>query len=157
MKNIMARVSQKFADVLRQPLSPEQFSLAIAAGVFFGICPIPGLTTLICAIAAITLRLNMLAIQLANYAVYPAQLLLVIPFMKLGALLFPDDGFKLSLTDMLALWNQDSLAALEQLWLVQLLTLAAWLVAALPFTILLYFGMLPFFRRLQNKPLNVLK
>jgi uncharacterized protein (DUF2062 family) len=147
----MAKPSINFSALLSQPLSPEQYSLAVTAGIIFGIFPVLGSTTVVCAIVAIALRLNMVVIQLVNYAVYPIQLLLIIPFMKLGSLLSPEGGFTLSLAELVAVWDHDIWAAIKQLWVAQLLAIAAWLLVALPLSIALYFGTLHIFRRLHRK------
>lgn len=147
----MAKPFINFSALLSQPLSPEQFSLAVAAGVICGIFPVLGITTAVCAVVAIALRLNMVVIQLINYAVYPIQLLLIIPFLKFGSLLSPEGGFTLSLAELVAVWDHDIWAAIKQLWVAQLLAIAAWLLVALPLSIALYFGSLYIFRRLRRK------
>ena len=45
-----------------------------------------GVTTALCALAAILLRLNLPVIQFASYLVYPLQILLLAPFYYMGGL-----------------------------------------------------------------------
>src|SRR5690242_16181112 len=78
------RLLQPVVDLLRQGVTPEKIALSMALGATLGVFPALGWTTILCAIAAFALRLNLPAIQLVNYLVYPAQLALLLPFFRLG-------------------------------------------------------------------------
>lgn len=73
---------------LRQGISPRRLALTLALGFAIGCIPVIGIPTLLCTALALALRLNMPAIQAANYAVMPLQLLLIAPFVRLGGWLF---------------------------------------------------------------------
>jgi uncharacterized protein (DUF2062 family) len=73
---------------LRQGISPRRLALTLALGFAIGCIPVVGLPTLICAALALVLRLNLPAIQAANYAVMPLQLILIAPFVRMGERLF---------------------------------------------------------------------
>ena len=75
-------------DLSLRGLSPEAIALSIAVGFSLGLFPLPGCPTLLCALAAVVLRLNAPAVQVVNYLVYPLQLALFAPFMRLGGRLF---------------------------------------------------------------------
>jgi uncharacterized protein (DUF2062 family) len=70
---------------LKQGISPRQLALTLALGFTPGCLPVVGVTTIACAIVALTMGLNLPIIQAANYAAMPFQLLLIVPFLKLGA------------------------------------------------------------------------
>jgi uncharacterized protein (DUF2062 family) len=69
---------------LRQGISPRRLALTLALGFAIGCIPVVGLPTALCAVLAVVLRLNLPAIQAANYAVMPLQLVLIAPFVRLG-------------------------------------------------------------------------
>src|SRR5580693_10789122 len=73
---------------LRQGISPRRLALTLALGFAIGCIPVVGIPTLVCAALALALRLNLPAIQAANYLVMPLQLLLIVPFVRLGGWLF---------------------------------------------------------------------
>jgi uncharacterized protein (DUF2062 family) len=73
---------------LRQGVSPRRLALTLALGCAVGCIPVVGIPTLLCAGLALLLRLNLPAIQAANYAVMPLQLVLILPFVRLGRWLF---------------------------------------------------------------------
>src|ERR1700691_5208449 len=84
MSAILQSVRQNIARWLRQGMSPRRLALTLALGFAVGCIPVVGIPTLVCAALALTLRLNLPAIQAANYAVMPLQLLLIVPFVRLG-------------------------------------------------------------------------
>jgi uncharacterized protein (DUF2062 family) len=70
---------------LRQGITPQRLAVTLALGFTIGCIPVLGAPTLLCAALALALRLNMPAIQAANYAAMPFQLALLVPFVRLGA------------------------------------------------------------------------
>jgi uncharacterized protein (DUF2062 family) len=74
---------------LRQGVSPRRLALTLALGFAVGCIPVIGIPTLLCAGLALGLRLNLPAIQAANYAAMPFQLALIVPFVRLGGRIFP--------------------------------------------------------------------
>lgn len=85
------RIRDPIVAQLTQGVTPEKIALTLALGGVLGIFPILGACTILCAGAAIWLRLNQPIIQLVNYLVYPLQVLLLIPFYRAGEKLFGAD------------------------------------------------------------------
>ena len=78
------RVVDPVLELLRQGVTPEKIALSLAFGLALGIFPVLGLSTVLCTVVAIVLRLNLPAIQLVNYLASPLQLALIIPFVRVG-------------------------------------------------------------------------
>ena len=74
---------------LSQGISPRRLALTLAVGFAVGCIPVVGIPTLLCAALAMALRLNLPAIQMANYVAMPLQLALNVPFVRLGRWLVP--------------------------------------------------------------------
>ncbi len=89
-------IKEKVAAWLRQGTSPRRLALTLALGFAIGCIPVVGVPTLLCAALALALRLNLPAIQAANYAAMPLQLLLVVPFVRLGGWLFNSGPLRVS-------------------------------------------------------------
>ena len=83
-----ARTVERVSRWLEEGVSVETLALSIAIGFALGICPLFGVPTALCGVAAVVLRLNFPAIQLVNYLVCPLQILLAWPFARLGRLVF---------------------------------------------------------------------
>jgi len=82
------KIIEPLKSFLTQGLSSRELALSIAFGVTLGTIPVLGMTTILCFLAAIVLRLNLPVIQFANYLVYPLQIALLVPFYYLGDLFF---------------------------------------------------------------------
>jgi uncharacterized protein (DUF2062 family) len=78
---------------LRQGISPRRLALTLALGFAVGCIPVVGVPTVLCAGLALSLRLNLPAIQAANYAAMPFQLALILPFVRMGGRLFPASSY----------------------------------------------------------------
>src|SRR5713101_5645003 len=89
------RVVGPIGELLRQGVTPEKIALSVALGAALGVFPVIGATTTLCALAALILRLNLPAIQIVNYVVYPLQIALLIPFFRIGERLFGAPHFAL--------------------------------------------------------------
>jgi len=131
---------------LRQGISPRRMALTLALGFAIGCVPVVGIPTLVCAALAFALRLNLPAIQAANYVVMPLQLLLIVPFVRLGGWLLSSSpnpaaqaGILLHTTPLRLVTQMGSLAGQA---------LLAWVLIAVPAVLLLTFTLTPVLRRI---------
>ena len=135
MSRSLSAMRQRAEAWLRQGISPQRLALTLALGFAIGCIPVIGVPTALCLVIALGLRLNMPAIQAANYAAMPLQLLLIFPFVRLGGWLFSSNAHPAVTEAMLAhgsplklIWASGSLAGEA---------LGAWLVIAVPMVLLL--------------------
>jgi Uncharacterized protein conserved in bacteria (DUF2062) len=82
-------IKRKAAVYLRQGISPRRLALTLVLGFVVGCIPVVGLPTALCAMLALAFRLNLPAIQAANYVAMPFQVALIVPLLRLGSKLFP--------------------------------------------------------------------
>jgi uncharacterized protein (DUF2062 family) len=68
--------------------SPERLAWSLAVGIVVGINPLLGSTTVLALSLAAVFRLNVVASQVGNHAMYPFELALFPVFIKLGSMLF---------------------------------------------------------------------
>ena len=142
----MARFYQKVGSWLGQGVSPERLALSLALGLAIGCLPLVGLPTLICAAVALGLRLNLPAIQAANYAALPLQLTLIVPFVRLGGKLHTMVPQGVSLQPAMLL-HTSPLALVTRMGGLELEALLGWAVIAVPAALLLTFGLTAMLRR----------
>lgn len=81
-------ISSHLLDILRQGTTPTRLAVTLAVGICIGCFPVLGTTTVFCIIVAFLFRLNQPAIQVGNYLAFPLQLLLTVPFLRLGERIF---------------------------------------------------------------------
>jgi uncharacterized protein (DUF2062 family) len=133
--------------LLRQGISPDRLALCVALGVVIGNIPILGVSTILCAMIALALRLNLPAIQAVQAAMAPTQLLLIIPFVRLGEWLLRAPRQPVSVAAGIALMRQGVGRAVAVLWDAIIHAAVAWLLIA-PFVALLLYRLLaPVFGR----------
>jgi len=119
---------------LRLGISPRRLALTLALGFAVGCIPVLGVPTVLCACLAYGLRLNLPAIQAANYAAMPFQLALILPFVRLGGRLFPARPYPALPPEALVHLAPGSLAQMGGLAAHALL---AWLLVAGPAVLLM--------------------
>lgn len=134
---IQRRITGPVRALLLQGLTPWRLALGLAAGAVCGIFPALGVTTLLCVVVGAVFRLNQVALQTANYLVYPLQFLLLYPFFKAGAALFGLTMPVESSAAIVQLVEQDAWQAIVLLWGVSWRAMLLWLVLAVPLTLLL--------------------
>jgi len=142
------KIIEPIIALLKQGVTYQKIALSIALGISLGIFPILGISTILCVLAAVVFRLNLLAIQLVNYLVYPLQLLLLIPFLRAGELLLSDARVTVTLNTIVERFNADWLGALNLLWETLLHAAVVWLLISPIITLLMYHLLKPALRRL---------
>jgi uncharacterized protein (DUF2062 family) len=131
----IASLKRNAAHWFSQGVSPRRLALTLALGLAIGCIPVVGIPTLVCAALALTLRLNLPAIQAANYAAMPLQLLLIVPFVRLGNRLFAPGQMQAASASVLA--HNSPLALIQGFGILAAHALVAWLILAVPAVVLL--------------------
>ncbi|WP_460921964.1 DUF2062 domain-containing protein [Pontibacter brevis] len=145
---------QPVLNLLKQGMTPRKLAATVAVGTVVGIMPVLGLTTILSTAIAARFRLNIAATVLVSYLVQPLQLLLALPFIRMGISLFGLSELRMSLTEMQAMFKEDWLFTLQKLWTACLAGISVWGLMALPLAGLLYLLLLPVFKRFLPKPLE---
>ena len=151
---VRRRLVDPILELLRQGITPEKIALSLALGITLGVTPVLGSTTALCALAAVWFRLNLAAIQLVNYVVYPLQILLLIPFMRMGAWMVGAESMEISVNQILSMIRTDPGGAVGVLWISTLHALLAWLLLGLIASAALYFGLTAVFRHWRRGTLH---
>jgi hypothetical protein len=147
------RMVRPILDLLRQGVTPEKIALSVALGAALGMIPALGWSTTLCAIAAIVFKLNLPAIQIANYFMYPAQIAMLLPFFRWGEKLFRAPHFPLSAAQIYATFHASMWNACKLLWTTIWHALVVWGMIAPVFVGLLYVILTPVLRRVLREKL----
>jgi uncharacterized protein (DUF2062 family) len=121
-------------------MSPSKLGLGMAWGLVLGIIPLIGISTLLSAIVAFVFRINMGVIQLVNYLVYPLQLLLFVPFIKLGIYSFGANPLPYPIEEIWSRLQTNFLYTISDIWLTNLLGILVWLIISPILYMATYFG-----------------
>jgi len=145
------RITRPIVELLRQGVTPEKMALSLALGVALGVFPVLGTTTALCALLAFVWRLNLPAIQIVNYFVYPLQIALLAPFFRLGERLFRAPHLPLSVTQIYAMVHASFWGAIRFLWTTIWHAAIAWCLIAPVFVALAYVILVPLLRRVVRR------
>ena len=147
----LTRFQSLLSDQIRQGLSPHEIALTLAVGLCLSVSPALGTTTMFCAIAAVVLRLNQPLIQLVNVLVYPLQLLLLVPFLRTGELLFGAPHTPLAPAKIVAMGTVDLFGTIAAFWTVGWHGTVVWALVSPPAGLLVYAIARPSLERLARR------
>ena len=151
MNWLRRRLWEPMLSLLRHGLSPEGLAWSLALGLGVGISPLFGTSTGLCLLLGFIFRLNQPAMQLANYLAYPLQLLLLIPFIRLGEMLFGAPRLPLSVDVLVGAFRADAWAALGAFWTSFWHAAVVWLLLAPLGSALLALVLTPVFRSASRR------
>ena len=137
--------------LLGQGVTPRELALCLALGATIALIPVLGVSTALCALVALLLKLNMPAIQLVNYLLTPLQLVLIIPLLRFGEYLAGAPRFPVTLESGLALLSHGVIDAIRILSTAIAHATLGWLVIAPLLAFVLYRGLEPVFRHLRQE------
>lgn len=137
---------------LRQGATPEAVAAAVAVSFAIAIVPVIGVTTLICVLAGRLFRLNHVVMQIVNHSSYPLQILLIVPFVRLGETLTGATHVPLSPSAIIDEFNRSFPDFVAKFWTAYLHGLLGWAITVLPACWLLHFVLRAIFRQLLPKP-----
>jgi uncharacterized protein (DUF2062 family) len=123
-------------------VAPHTLAASVALALLLGVFPVYGCPTLLCAAAAVVLRLNLPAMQAVNLLTSPLQFALLVPFGRLGERL-------------VHVPNPSALDAggwqmAERLGAAAVHAVAGWGCVAAPLAILVYLTLGPVMRGIQR-------
>ena len=126
-------------NLLKQGLSPSKLALVIALGMTLSVFPIIGTTTLLCTLVALLFRLNLPAIQVANYIAFPFQIILFFPFLKLGETMSGISLETISESTLISAFNANFFQAIQELSRYLVLACFGWALASIPLFIIIFY------------------
>jgi uncharacterized protein (DUF2062 family) len=145
------RLVLPISDLLRQGVTPEKLAFSLALGLVLGLFPALGWTTALCALAALVFRLNLPATQLINYFMYPAQIALLLPFFRLGEILFRAPHLPISIAGIYRMAHGNLWGTIRFLWSTTWHAIVVWAILAPLFTVLIYSVLTPVFHRVAKR------
>jgi len=133
------RVAQPLRALFTQGLGPEKITQCLIFGAAISLFPVLGTTSLLCAAAAWRFRLNLPAIQAVNWLLAGAQLALLLPFLRLGEMVFQAPPLPFTAAEIADLARAGLGAFILRFWRALLLAVAGWALTVIPLAALVYF------------------
>lgn len=144
---IQRKVVRPILSLLQHGASPERLAWSLAIGFAVGINPLLGSTTALALALAGIFRLNVVASQISNHAVYPLELLLFPLWIKIGSVLFGTPGIPLRKAELMEAVRHHPWATTKALWTWEWHALMVWAVAMVLVVPLLARALTPPLRR----------
>jgi uncharacterized protein (DUF2062 family) len=144
------RVADPVVAQLTQGITPEKIALTVAVGSACALFPIFGVTTLLCFLVALVLRLNQPIIQLLNQALWPLHLPMIFWLIRLGDFIFGVPHQRLNVHQMHLLYRSDRIAFFDKFGDIVLHASVAWVLVAPIFVVLCYYALVPVMRAIDR-------
>jgi uncharacterized protein (DUF2062 family) len=137
--------------MLRHGAQPERLAWSLALGVVVGVNPLLGSTTLVVLALAALFRLNIVASQVGNHAMYPVQLVLFPVFIKLGSVVFSTRKLPLQGKALWGAVKHHPWDTTRLLWSWEWHALVVWVVLAAMAFPLIAMGIRPVLEKMARK------
>jgi uncharacterized protein (DUF2062 family) len=148
--NWKTKIIHSLAKLLKQGLNPKKLSIVIALGITLSVFPVLGATTLLCTVISITFNLNLPAIQLANYAAFPLQIILFFPFLKIGEQVSKVSLNPLSKVHLIATFDEGFVYAFLKLFDYLMIACLGWSLVIIPMFLFFYLLLYPIFNKYEK-------
>jgi hypothetical protein len=140
------RFFKKLKGFLQQGATPKALAKSTTIGLLLGVFPMLGVTTLMMGAISVRWKLNLPLMLAVSYLIYPLQLVLLIPFVRVGEWLTGIAPANFSLDAMADAFAANFTAALVDLGTSNLVAVLGWSLLSLPVAALLYLVLVPIFR-----------
>ena len=149
-KQISLRVLIPLSNIRKQGFSSQTLALSVSIGIIGGAFPVFGFATYVCLLLTLVFKQNIIIVQVANWLVYPLQILLLIPFMKLGNSIITGDELTISMHQVVIAFQSGLLNGIREVGIISLYGIIAWLAVAVPSLFILYALFFILFRGLKR-------
>ena len=137
---------------LRQGATPEAVSAAVTVSFAIAILPVIGVTTLVCLLVGRVFRLNHVVMQIINHSSYPLQILLIVPFVRLGETVTGARHIHLTPKAIIDEFNRSFSDFVEKFWMAYVHGMIGWVISVPLACWILHFFLRSAFRKVLPKP-----
>jgi uncharacterized protein (DUF2062 family) len=147
------RFVEKFKGFLKQGATPKALAASSTVGLLLGVFPMLGVTTLMMGGISVRWKLNLPLMLAVSYLIYPLQIVLLVPFVRMGEWLTGVAPANFTLDAMADAFAKNFTAALIDLGTSNLVAILGWCLLALPVGAIIFGGLMPVFRfAMRNTP-----
>jgi uncharacterized protein (DUF2062 family) len=120
------RLATWLGEFVKRGTSSKELALTITIGFLLGIIPFLGINTILCTFIALRWKLNLPLIIAVNYFVFPLQIILFIPFLKVTTWIFNVSYLLPSYNEILVKIKKDWLTVVTDFGYLNLLAVLVW-------------------------------
>lgn len=131
---------------MRQGLTPNELSQSIIVSGLISTIPILGVSTFLITTVSIKRKLNLPVMISLSYLMWPIQILLIIPFIRVGEFIFAVPRHHHTVEEIISSFQNSFFQTLSQLSFELLCGLGGWLLTAVPLAVGVYWVSLLFLK-----------
>lgn len=146
MRAKISKVKDKTTALLKQGLTPKELSQSIIVSGLISTIPILGVSTFIITTVSLKRKLNLPVMISLSYLLWPVQILLIIPFIRIGEFIFSVPRNPHSVDEIIASFQNSFFQTLSRLSFELLCGLGGWLLTAVPVAVVAYWVSLLFLK-----------
>jgi uncharacterized protein (DUF2062 family) len=139
-----------FKIIPKNGLSSEKLALSFTIGIIGGSFPVIGLTSIVSLLLLMSLKQNFTIVQAMSWIVAPLQLVMIIPFMRFGAIILFKNNLSINLNFIIKAFDPGIWEGLKTIGMIHLYGVLGWVITAIPSGIILYFIFFVLFRYLKK-------
>jgi len=136
-----------FRLVSRKGLTAESLAFSITIGIISGLFPVIGATTLISVLLTLLFRQNILVVQSVQWILGLLQVMLIIPFMKLGAVILNQQAVHINMHQINLAFQTGFFSGIRTIGVFQLYAILTWIILAIPASAISYFAIKTLIRK----------
>ena len=135
MKTLLNKVKAKTTALFKQGLSPKELSQSLIVSGLISTIPILGVSTFMITSVSLKRKLNLPVMISLSYLMWPIQILLIIPFIRIGEFIFSVPRNHHTAEEIISSFQNSFFQTLSQLSFELLCGLGGWLLTAVPVAI----------------------
>lgn len=146
MKHRLIKVKDKTTALLKQGLTPKELSQSIIVSGLISTIPILGVSTFMITTVSLKRKLNLPVMITLSYLMWPVQILLIIPFIRVGEFIFSVPRNPHTVDEIINSFQNSFFQTLSHLSFELLCGLGGWLLTAVPLAVMVYWVSLLFLK-----------
>jgi uncharacterized protein (DUF2062 family) len=146
MKSKLDTLISKITTLFKQGLTPKELSQSILVSGLISTIPIIGVSTFIITTVSLKSKLNLPVMIALSYLMWPVQILLIIPFIRIGEFIFSVPRNHHTVEEIISSFHDSFFRTLSHLSFELLCGLGGWLFTAVPIAIGIYLLLLLFLK-----------
>lgn len=146
MKAKLNQLKDKTKALLKQGLTPRQLIQSVVVSGLISIIPILGVSTFMITTVSIKLKLNFPVMISLSYLMWPIQISLIIPFIRVGEFIFSVPRNHHTVEEIINSFQNSFFQTLSQLSFELLCGLGGWVLTAVPISVVIYWVSLLFLK-----------
>lgn len=147
MKAKLIKVKDKTTALFKQGLTPKELSQSLIVSGLISTIPILGVSTFMITTVSLKRKLNLPVMISLSYLMWPVQILLIIPFIRVGEFIFSVPRNHHTVEEIISSFQSSFFQTLSQLSFELLCGLGGWLLTAVPIAVGIYWVSLLFLKR----------